>query len=327
MAVVAPVPITPGPPVPNSNDPQSTFDAMFEASLTWQKNTLQPQANALAQNVFDNALEVATLSGDTADDASAAAASAAAALASQTAASGSATSASGSASAAAGSASAANTSATNAASSATAAAGSATTASTAATTAVAARDQAEVFATQQMTATSTTSHSLTAGPKTFTVETNKGFVPNQYLVITPTADPSKFLQGSITSYDKVTGQLVVNVDYASTSGGPYTAWAIGVVGRMGASGQRNNITISGNVTAIAGNNYFFEAICTLTMPASPALNDTISFCNCTGAAGPMVDFGSQKVKGLTPGVVTLNGKNNTATVTATGSTATGWGEI
>lgn len=327
MTITAPTPITPGPPVPSSTDPQETFDAMFEASLSWQRDQLQPDANALAENVYQNALETQMNANEAMADAVNAAASQAAAAASQSAASGSATSASGSASAAAGSASAANTSATNAASSATAAAGSATTASTAATTAVAARDQAEIFATQQMTATSTTSHSLTAGPKTFTVETNKGFVPNQYLVITPTADPSKFLQGSITSYDKVTGQLDVNVDYASTSGGPYTAWAIGVVGRMGASGQRNNITISGNVTAIAGNNYFFEAICTLTMPASPALNDTISFCNCTGAAGPMVDFGTQKVKGQIPGVVTLNGKNNTATVTATNSATTGWGEI
>lgn len=33
---------------------------MFEASLTWQKDTLQPQANALATNVFNNATEAAT---------------------------------------------------------------------------------------------------------------------------------------------------------------------------------------------------------------------------------------------------------------------------
>lgn len=55
----APTPIDAGPAVPNANDPEVTFDAMFEASLTWQKDDLQPQANALAENVYDNAVEAA----------------------------------------------------------------------------------------------------------------------------------------------------------------------------------------------------------------------------------------------------------------------------
>lgn len=64
----APTPITAGPPVPNSNDPEATFDAMFEESLTWQKDELQPQANALAENVYDNAVEVADNAADVAAD-------------------------------------------------------------------------------------------------------------------------------------------------------------------------------------------------------------------------------------------------------------------
>lgn len=57
MTIVVPVPITAGPPVPNSNDPEVTFDQQFEASLTWQRDTLAPGANALAAASYSNALD------------------------------------------------------------------------------------------------------------------------------------------------------------------------------------------------------------------------------------------------------------------------------
>lgn len=57
MAITTPVPIPAGPPVPNSNDPEITFDAQFEASLAWQRNELAPKANALANASYDNALD------------------------------------------------------------------------------------------------------------------------------------------------------------------------------------------------------------------------------------------------------------------------------
>lgn len=55
-APVEPIPIDPGPAVPTSADPEATFDAMFEAFLAWQKNTLQPGANALAAATYTNAV-------------------------------------------------------------------------------------------------------------------------------------------------------------------------------------------------------------------------------------------------------------------------------
>lgn len=55
-APVEPIPIDPGPAVPTSADPEATFDAMFEAFLAWQKNELQPGANALAAAAYTNAL-------------------------------------------------------------------------------------------------------------------------------------------------------------------------------------------------------------------------------------------------------------------------------
>lgn len=74
MLITTPAPITPGPPVPNSNDPETTFDAQFEASLAWQKDTLAPGVNAQSQATFNNATSAH-------DDALAAEASASAAQA------------------------------------------------------------------------------------------------------------------------------------------------------------------------------------------------------------------------------------------------------
>jgi len=55
MPITTPTPIAAGPAVPNSNDPETTFDAQFEAFFTWERNTLAPGVNAQAQAAFDNA--------------------------------------------------------------------------------------------------------------------------------------------------------------------------------------------------------------------------------------------------------------------------------
>lgn len=59
MPIVTPTPIAAGPTVPNSNDPETTFDAQFEASLAWQRNVLAPGVNAQSQAAFDNATDAA----------------------------------------------------------------------------------------------------------------------------------------------------------------------------------------------------------------------------------------------------------------------------
>lgn len=55
----APTPIDAGPAVPSSAAPEASFDAAYEAFNTWERDKLQPQANALAQNVYGNAVEAA----------------------------------------------------------------------------------------------------------------------------------------------------------------------------------------------------------------------------------------------------------------------------
>ena len=54
--IVEPTPIPPGPPVPNSADEETSFDLQYEAFLAWQKNQLQPGANALAAATQQNAV-------------------------------------------------------------------------------------------------------------------------------------------------------------------------------------------------------------------------------------------------------------------------------
>lgn len=307
----APVSSTPLPTPPSTTDP-GNFDTRADAFLG-ALPTFQTQTNSQATTTYNNAVEAfnsATTATSSKDTAVAAKDTAVASASTASTASSTAVSAKDTAVASASTASTA-----------------ATTASTARDQAVAARDQALIYATQQMVTSSTTSHSLTADSKTFTVDTGKGFVPNQYLVFTNTSDTTKFMQGTVTSYNSVTGVMVVSIDYVSSTGGPYTTWTIGVIGRRGAAGERNNIVISANTSAVAGNNYFFSAICTLTMPGTPGTGEVISFSNCTQAPGPVINFGSVKVKGKTVGAVTMDGINDAATVTYTGNSTLGWGDI
>lgn len=59
MPPVAPTPVPAGPPVPDVTTPATTFDALYEAFNTWEKEDLQPGMNALATNVFNNATDAA----------------------------------------------------------------------------------------------------------------------------------------------------------------------------------------------------------------------------------------------------------------------------
>lgn len=57
MAITVPTPVTAGPPVPDSSDPTTTFDVMFEAFNLWLKNQAQPEISALGASAYANALE------------------------------------------------------------------------------------------------------------------------------------------------------------------------------------------------------------------------------------------------------------------------------
>lgn len=76
-------------------------------------------------------------------------------------------------------------------------------------------------------ATSTTSLTIANGAKTLTVEAGKGYAPGQAVVIAQTSSPTNYMTGQVTSYDAVTGALVVGVT-ATGGGGSAAVWAVSV---------------------------------------------------------------------------------------------------
>ena len=98
--------------------------------------------------------------------------------------------------------------------------------------------------------TSTTSHSLTTGSKTFTVQSGLSYTPTQDVTIV--YDAARHMHGIVTSYSGTT--LVVNVETVDGSGGPFTAWTINVGGLLTAQGallEVNNLSdVSNPATAL-----------------------------------------------------------------------------
>lgn len=70
--------------------------------------------------------------------------------------------------------------------------------------------------------------SLVSGPgsKTFTVETGKSFTSGQYLMAASVSSPSVFMSGQVTSYDPLTGALVLSVTDTGGAGTTKADWSI-----------------------------------------------------------------------------------------------------
>ena len=70
--------------------------------------------------------------------------------------------------------------------------------------------------------------SLVSGPgsKTFTVETGKSFTSGQYLMAASVSSPSVFMSGQVTSYDPLTGALVLSVTDTGGAGTTKSDWSI-----------------------------------------------------------------------------------------------------
>ncbi|KAB2906623.1 MAG: hypothetical protein F9K35_00665 [Burkholderiaceae bacterium] len=233
MTIVVPVPIPAAPPVPDSGLPEPTFDAQYEAFNSYEKNSLVPGMNAMGDATYQNALDAKSSATTATAKAAEASGSATAAAGSATTATTKAGEATASATAAAGSASTASTKAGEASASATAAAAGAAAATTkaadatdAATAAQTFRNQAEVFATQQLKGSSTTNVTPGAGNKAFAIETSRSFVAGMYLVATSAGAPSTYMRGTVVSYDGTTGALTLSVD--QFAGAARSDWVLGV---------------------------------------------------------------------------------------------------
>lgn len=79
--------------------------------------------------------------------------------------------------------------------------------------------------TPSISATSTSSIAVGSGSKTLTVGTNLNFIPAQEITVYKTGTVTTFISGTITSYDPLTGILIVNVTaYGGT--GSHTTWSV-----------------------------------------------------------------------------------------------------
>ena len=84
-------------------------------------------------------------------------------------------------------------------------------------------------------ATSTTSLTIGTGSKSLTVETGKGYVAGQAVLIAQTASPTNYMTGQVTSYNSGTGAMVVNVITTGGSG-TFAAWTVSVTALVSGGG-------------------------------------------------------------------------------------------
>lgn len=96
--------------------------------------------------------------------------------------------------------------------------------------------------------TSTTSLTIGTGNKTLTVETDLAYTVNQDVVIA--YDATNDMNGSVVSYDPLTGIMVVNV-VGTLGSGTYTSWTVNLDGAVGTPGPTG---ATGATGPIAGSN-------------------------------------------------------------------------
>jgi len=165
----------------------------------------------------------------------------------------------------------------------------------------AAAAQAQVFATQQLKASSTTSLTPGAGSKTFAVEAGRSFVAGMYLVATSSGAPANKMSGAVVSYDVATGALELLVDaFAGTA--TRADWVIGVAVPSSGGGLARQV-VSTNTACVAGVAYIVAAAgIVLTLPAGWSAGDRIAIIEAIGnGAQYTLAFGSTPLRGRAVG--------------------------
>jgi len=82
------------------------------------------------------------------------------------------------------------------------------------------------------------------------------------------------------------------------------------------------VEISTNTTAVAGRHYVFTGSCTLTLPASPVINDRVGFTNMSGVLTCVIDPNGEDIRN-TSGNMTIDSLTADAVLAYTGAT-NGW---
>lgn len=95
-------------------------------------------------------------------------------------------------------------------------------------------------------ATSITSNSITTGSKTFQIQMDKALVAGQFVVISYALNVTQYMVGQITSYNPMTGVLVVNVTQVNGMG-TFANWIIALTA-LAAANSNNITTTNENLT-------------------------------------------------------------------------------
>lgn len=172
-------------------------------------------------------------------------------------------------------------------------------------------------------ATSATSTATGTGSKTITIQTGKAYSVGQSVIIARTSDPSGVrMGGAITAYNSGTGSLTVNVSIAVGSG-TYTDWTVSL-GVIANSGILPISVITTNTSATVNTDYLIDAnSVVLTAPTSKSVGDLFQYQIMNSRATCSVDFGSDKLFGRTPGVMSLASPNSRGKLQWSGATY-GW---
>ncbi|MHC3432871.1 hypothetical protein [Delftia lacustris] len=168
------------------------------------------------------------------------------------------------------------------------------------------RDQAAVFATQQIKGSSTTSVTPGAGAKSFTIEPSRSFVVGMYVVATSASTPATQMSGPVQSYNPATGDLVIAVDMFSGASAK-ADWVIGVAAPGAATGLARQV-VTASTTCVAGVAYIVAAAgITLTLPTTWAAGDRIAIIEAIGdGAQYSIAFGATKLRSRAMGTQVIS---------------------
>jgi hypothetical protein len=119
------------------------------------------------------------------------------------------------------------------------------------------------------TSTSTTSLAIAIASKMLTVNTSKSYQPGMSVKIAYTTDPDKWMHGDVTSYNPVTGTLMVNVTTILGTG-TYAVWTVTLSAPRGAAGADG----ADGADGAPGSNAWTQTTGTFT--ATPASTSTLT---------------------------------------------------
>lgn len=123
-----------------------------------------------------------------------------------------------------------------------------------------------------LSGTSTTSNTVGSGSKSFTTQAALPFQTGQYVLVVDQGNSANYMNGQVTSYDNISGALVVNVT-ATGGSGTHAAWNIVISGPTGQSGSTGGFagpeaTLPSASTCDLGSTGVFEVDVTLGSSAT-----------------------------------------------------------